>query len=75
MSLAQQVVTLVGAIGKKFVDVPKGEIKKYQGEILEYFENHHSDILAEIDTQKALDDDLKASILSVFDEFGKAYNG
>ena len=75
MSLAQQVVTLVGAIGKKFVDVPKGKIKKYQGEILEYFENHHSDILAEIDTQKALDDDLKASILSVFDEFGKAYNG
>ena len=75
MSLAQQVITLVGAIGKKFVDVPKDKLKSYQGEMLEYFENHHSDILAEIDTQKALDDDLKASILSVFDEFGKAYNG
>ena len=39
LSLAQQVITLVAAIGKKFVDVPVGEIKKYQGEMLEYFEN------------------------------------
>ena len=75
MSLAQQVITLVGAIGKKFVDVPKDKIKSYQGEMLEYFENHHSDLVAEIDTQKVLDDDLKASILDVIDEFGKANNG
>lgn len=75
MSLAQQVITLVGAIGKKFVDVPKDKLKNYQGEMLEYFENHHSDLVAEIDTQKVLDDDLKASILDVIDEFGKANNG
>ena len=75
MSLAQQVITLVGAIGKKFVDVPKDKLKSYLGEMLEYFENHHSDLVAEIDTQKVLDDDLKASILDVIDEFGKANNG
>ena len=75
MSLAQQVITLVGAIGKKFVDVPKDKIKSYQGEMLDYFENHHSDLVAEINTQKVLDDDLKASILDVIDEFGKANNG
>ncbi|WP_454969815.1 F0F1 ATP synthase subunit alpha [Eubacterium sp.] len=75
MSLAQQVITLVGAIGKKFVDVPKDKLKSYQGEMLEYFENHHGDLVAEIDTQKVLDDDLKASILDVIDEFGKANNG
>lgn len=75
MSLAQQVITLVGAIGKKFVDVPKDKLKSYQGEMLEYFENHHSDLVAEINTQKVLDDDLKASILDVIDEFGKANNG
>lgn len=75
MSLAQQVITLVGAIGKKFVDVPKDKLKSYQGEMLEYFENYHSDLVAEIDTQKVLDDDLKASILDVIDEFGKANNG
>lgn len=75
MSLAQQVVTLVGAIGKKFVDVPKDQIKSYQGKMLEYFDTHHSDLMSEIDTQQVLDDELKASILDVIDEFGKANNG
>lgn len=75
MSLAQQVVTLVGAIGKKFVDVPKKQIKSYQGKMLEYFDTHHSDLMSEIDTQQVLDDELKTSILNVIDEFGKANNG
>lgn len=75
MSLAQQVVTLVGAIGKKFVDVPKDQIKSYQGKMLEYFDTHHSDLMSEIDTQQVLDDELKTSILNVIDEFGKANNG
>ena len=75
MSLAQQVVTLVGAIGKKFVDVPKNQIKSYQGKMLEYFDTHHSDLMSEIDTQQVLDDELKTSILDVIDEFGKANNG
>lgn len=75
MSLAQQVVTLVGAIGKKFVDVPKDQIKSYQGKMLEYFDTHHSDLMSEINTQQVLDDELKTSILNVIDEFGKANNG
>lgn len=75
MSLAQQVVTLVGAIGKKFVDVPKTQIKSYQGKMLEYFDTHHSDLMSEINTQQVLDDELKTSILNVIDEFGKANNG
>lgn len=75
MSLAQQVVTLVGAIGKKFVDVPKDQIKSYQGKMLEYFDTHHNDLMSEIDTQQVLDDELKTSILNVIDEFGKANNG
>lgn len=75
MSLAQQVVTLVGAIGKKFVDVPKDQINSYQGKMLEYFDTHHSDLMSEINTQQVLDDELKTSILNVIDEFGKANNG
>lgn len=75
MSLAQQVVTLVGAIGKRFVGIPVAQLKKYQGELLEHFEHEHSDIMNEINSQKLLDDDLKKSILSVIDEFGKGYNG
>ena len=43
--------------------------------MLEYFDTHHSDLMSEIDTQQVLDDELKASILDVIDEFGKANNG
>lgn len=75
MSLAQQVVTLVTATGKCFVDVPKEKIKPYQTAMLDYFETHHSDIMSQINAQKVIDDDVKQSILDAAEEFGKAYNG
>lgn len=75
MSLAEQVITLVGATGKKFVDIPKEQIKSYQTKMLEYFMTHHEDVVSDINVQKALDDDLRANILTVIDEFRKAYNG
>ena len=75
MSLAQQVVTLVAATGKRFIDVPREKIKAYQSEMLNYFETHHEDIMSEINTQKVIDDELRESILSTVDEFRKAYNG
>ncbi len=75
LSLAQQVITLVCAIGKKFADVPINEIKKLQGELLEYFEDKHIGIINEIETMKDLDDKLKADILKAFDDFRKVNNG
>ena len=75
MSLAQQVITLVGATGKKFVDVPKEKIKEYQGAMLRYFSDEHDEIIGEIESTKVLDDDLRTSILNTIDEFGKVYNG
>ncbi len=75
MSLAQQVVTLVGAIGKKFVDVPVEEIKDYQSRMLEYFDTEHNDIMSEIESTKILDDDLRESILTAIDSFAEVNNG
>ena len=75
MSLAQQIVTLVGAIGKKFVDVPVEKLKAYQGRLLEYFADNRSDIMDEIQQFKVLSDELKQEILNAIDEFGKANNG
>ena len=69
MSLSQQVVTLVGAIGKKFVGVPIGELKDYQRRLLEYFGDYQSDIMSEIETLKQLDGELKDKILKAIDEF------
>lgn len=75
MSMAQQVVTLVAAIHKKFVDVSVDDIKEYQRRMLAYFDTEHSDIMSEIETLKTLDDDLKTSILNAVDDFRKVYNG
>lgn len=69
MSQAQQVITLVGAIGKKFIDVEKDKLKKYQKELLEYFNYEHLDIISEIETVQELDDNLKEKILYAIDIF------
>lgn len=75
MSLADQVITLVGAIGKKFVNVPVEHLKEYQADMLEYFEDNCSDIVDEIQNGKTLTDELRDKILKAIDEFGKANNG
>ena len=75
LSMPEQVITLVGAIGKKFVDVPKEKIKSYQTSVLEYFHTHHNNIVDLIATQKELDDELRYAILEVFDEFEGVNNG
>ena len=74
MSLSQQVVTLVGAIGNKFVGVPIGELKDYQRRLLEYFADYKSDIMSEIETLKQLDGELKEKILKAIDEFNAKNN-
>lgn len=75
LSLAKQVITLVAAIGRRFVDVPVDEIKKYQNDMLEYFENSYFDIINEIEDKKVLDDKLKEEILKAVDDFGRVNNG
>lgn len=75
MSLADQVITLVGAIGKKFVNVPVDKIKEYQGSMLEYFKDNCADIVDEIQNGKTLTDELRDKILKAIDDFGKANNG
>ena len=75
MSLAQQVITLVGAIGRKFVGIPSDEIKAHQGRLLAYFDEKHADIVDEINTAKALDEALKAKILKAIDDYERVNNG
>ena len=75
MSLSQQVITLVGAVGRKFMNVPVDGLKKYQAKLLEYFAESRKDIIDEIESGKVLGDALKQDILDAIDEFGKANNG
>ena len=69
MSLAHQVITLVAAIGKRFVKIPKADIKKYQAQLLKYFDKKHPEIIEEINTEKVLTDETKQKILEIVDGF------
>ncbi|MBE6817227.1 MAG: F0F1 ATP synthase subunit alpha [Ruminococcaceae bacterium] len=69
MSLAHQVITLVIAIGKGFVEVPIEQMKKYQGELLAYFDEQHRDIIDDINATKTLDDALRERILKAAKAF------
>ena len=69
LSLHQQVITLCVATHKLMVDVEKKEIKKYQKDLLEYFDNVYPEIGKEIETTKQLSDELVEKIIKATEEF------
>ncbi len=69
LSLHQQVITLSVATHKLMVAVEKKEIKKYQKDLLEYFDNVYPEIGKEIETTKQLSDELVEKIVKAAEEF------
>ena len=67
--LMEQVITLCVATHKLMVDVEKKEIKKYQKDLLEYFDNVYPEIGKEIETTKQLSDELVEKIVKAAEEF------
>ena len=71
LSLGEQVVTLVLALHKGFLDVDKKEVKSLQNRVLQYFEEKEPDILRNIEISGMLADDLVEQIISVYHDFRK----
>ena len=69
LSLHEQVITLCVATNKKMVGIPVKEIKKYQKEILEYFDSVYPEIGREIEEKKVLTEELTEKILKAAEEF------
>ena len=69
MSLADQVITLVAANHRLFLDVEVKTLKKYQGGLLDFFKAEHKDIVDEINEKKVLDEELTDKIVSAVKEF------
>ncbi len=70
MTLADQVISLIAATERTFVDVPVALIKEKQNELLGRFEAAHSEIVDEINDKKDLSDDLRQRIIAAIEEFG-----
>jgi F-type H+-transporting ATPase subunit alpha len=69
MSMAEQVITLVTANARVYVDVDADNIKKFQIEMLEDFKIRHSEIIKELEATKGLTDELKQAIVDAAEEF------
>ena len=69
LSMAEQVITLVVATAKGFLEVPLTEIKAYQMGRLDYVRENHSEIIAALEETKALDDTLRQAILTAAEEY------
>ena len=71
LSMAEQVITLVAATNKLFLNVDIKKVKQTQMDMLAYFKDAEPDIIKEIEEGKVLTDDLKEHILEAGKEFMK----
>lgn len=69
MGLHRQVITLICAQAKLFVDIPVKEIKAVQNELLEYFEEHNSAVCHKIRHGKTYSDKLRNEIIDTAKRF------
>ena len=73
LSMAEQVMTLCAANGRVMLDVPVSQVKDFQMKYLDYMKEQHSDIVRQLETTKALDDELNKQICDAATEFKKEF--
>ena len=71
-SQAQEVILLVTAMGKKFVDVPVDKVNETASEMLEYFAVNAPGLYSELESAQELTQDLRERILLTADKFRSA---
>ena len=69
LSLAEKVITLVAATHKVMIDVPVPKVKEFQDNMLHYMEDHHPEIVNEIEEKKVLTDELTEKIVAAAKDF------
>ena len=69
LSLHEQVITLCVATHKVLIDIEISKIKKFQKDLLNFFEIEHAEIVNEIEEKKVLSDELIDRIVELAKEF------
>ena len=75
LSLSDMVVSLVAAIGHKFMDVEPKKIKAFQTGLLEFVNAKYPELVATIEKDQVLTDELREEILAATDEYKKVNHG
>ncbi|MDD3173555.1 MAG: F0F1 ATP synthase subunit alpha [Herbinix sp.] len=71
LPLHEQVILLVCANNKIFLDVPIKEMKTFRSDLMDYYRTKYFNLIEEIDTKKVLTDELIEQIVKVAKEFKK----
>ena len=69
LSLHEQVITLCAATHKEMMHVETKKMKKYQRDMLDYFDSAYPEIGREIEEKRQLPDELAEKIVKVAEEF------
>ena len=69
LSLHEQIITLCAATHKAMMDVETKKMKKYQRDMLDYFDSAYPEIGREIEEKRQLPDELAEKIVKVAEEF------
>ena len=73
MSMREQVITLICAQDRLFVDIPVKQIKAFQRDLLDHFEHGCSVLCHKIDQNLTLTDEIKNGIIAEARAFLSAY--
>ena len=71
--LEEQIVVLFAGTQGFLDDVPLDAIKRFEDELLRYFRQNKSDVLADLRDKKAIDDGMKANLTQSIEHFKKTF--
>jgi F-type H+-transporting ATPase subunit alpha len=67
-------ILIIFAANQGFLDdYPVAVLKRYESELMAFFDSRKSDLVAELKTKKAMDDELKAKFIAALNEFKKEF--
>ncbi len=69
----KQVLVIFAANNGYVDDYPVSALKRYETEMYAFFDNRQAEILSELRDKKAIDDDLKAKLVSALEQFKKEF--
>jgi F-type H+-transporting ATPase subunit alpha len=69
----KQVLVIFAANNGYLDDYAVSALKRYETEMYTFFDNRQADLLTELRDKKAIDDDLKAKLVSALDQFKKEF--
>jgi F-type H+-transporting ATPase subunit alpha len=73
LPVEQQILVIFAGTNGYVDEVPVPAVRKFEAELLRFATSKYQPLLDDIRTKKQLDDDLKARIKSVIEEFKKSF--